>query len=213
MDTCIVDGCDRRIHIKTVSLCRPHYERGRADDVTCAVCGTACKQYRVNAVRGSKAACSNRCRTMLRHGVSFDTLRQAIIDRDSESVLAQIRAFSIEDANGCWLWAYAKTESGYGSLFLTLTTSVSVHRLALEFHLGAPLGSQQAHHICANRSCVNPQHLQLVTARENTAEMMKRNWYERRIRDLEARLAELSPEDPLLNEVSIGSHSHTELLE
>ncbi|MCY0945364.1 HNH endonuclease signature motif containing protein [Streptomyces antarcticus] len=47
------------------------------------------------------------------------------------------------------------------------------------------------HHKCANRSCINPKHLQAVTARENTAEMLERNFYVNQIRKKDAEIARL----------------------
>lgn len=41
------------------------------------------------------------------------------------------------------------------------------------------------HHKCANRACINPKHLQAVTAESNTAEMLERNFLQARIRELE----------------------------
>jgi hypothetical protein len=64
------------------------------------------------------------------------------------------------------------------------------------------LGSHQAHHTCAERACVNPDHLQPVTQRENVAEMLTRKSYVKRIEELEARLRQLSPDDPLLQVIS-----------
>jgi hypothetical protein len=57
--------------------------------------------------------------------------------------------------------------------------------------------------MCANSACVNPDHLQPVTHRENVAEMMARQSLLARIRELEARLAEVAPGDPLLDVIDV----------
>jgi heme oxygenase len=69
---------------------------------------------------------------------------------------------------------------------------------------GASLGSQAAHHACANTTCVNPDHLQPVTHRENIAEMMARKAYVARIRELEAALTEIQPSHPLLSVIAVA---------
>ena len=82
-----------------------------------------------------------------------------------------------------------------------------VHRLSLEAHLAASLGSQPAHHKCANTTCVNPEHLQPVTHRENVAEMLARRYMEQRIRALESALHDVAPDHPMLSEVSIPTRA------
>jgi hypothetical protein len=82
-----------------------------------------------------------------------------------------------------------------------------IHRAILEAKLGAQLGTQYAHHMCANTACVNPDHLQPVTNRENIAEMLARNSYEQRIHELEEAIAELEPHHPVLNRVPVGKAS------
>ncbi len=79
-----------------------------------------------------------------------------------------------------------------------------VHRLVLEAKLRKPLGSMRAHHMCGNSGCVNPDHLQPVTDRDNIAEMHQRHAYLARIRELEAALVRLEPNHPLLYVVGVG---------
>lgn len=80
----------------------------------------------------------------------------------------------------------------------------SLHRLVLEAKHQASLGSQAAHHVCANTMCVNPDHLQPVTHRDNVAEMLARQAYVSRIRELEEALSVVDPSHPLLQVVAVG---------
>ena len=75
--------------------------------------------------------------------------------------------------------------------------------MSLEAKHEAPLGSQAAHHICANTKCVNPEHLQPVTHRDNIAEMLARHSYLKRIAELEEAIKELAPNHEVLNRVPI----------
>ncbi|MGW2864269.1 HNH endonuclease signature motif containing protein [Streptomyces sp. NPDC001205] len=53
--------------------------------------------------------------------------------------------------------------------------------------LVAPLhDGEVVHHKCANKRCINPEHLQSITTVENNAEMMQRHYYLKRIEDLES---------------------------
>lgn len=80
-----------------------------------------------------------------------------------------------------------------------------MHRVMLESKHQAPLGDQAAHHICANTACVNPDHLQPVTFRDNTAEMLSRRAYAARIEELERVIAEeLGRNHPVLHRVPLA---------
>lgn len=69
--------------------------------------------------------------------------------------------------NGCWLWTGARCE-GYGR-FCYDRKSMRAHRLAYQFvhRKQIPVG-MHLDHLCRTRACVNPSHLEVVTAWENT---------------------------------------------
>lgn len=68
---------------------------------------------------------------------------------------------------------------------------VGVHRATYEAAYGPIPPGEAIHHKCSRRQCVRPEHLQAVSAYENTAEMATRIGLERRIAYLEAALARL----------------------
>lgn len=73
--------------------------------------------------------------------------------------------------NGCWEWL-AHTHHGYGRFKTYSGKNYFAHRYAWMEVKGAlppyQHGGIEFDHICKNRSCVNPEHLELVTNRENT---------------------------------------------
>jgi hypothetical protein len=73
------------------------------------------------------------------------------------------------DANGCWPWLAASDKDGYGFMWGDERhRKVRAHRVVYELLVGPLTVGLQIDHLCRNRRCVNPAHLELVTARENT---------------------------------------------
>lgn len=72
----------------------------------------------------------------------------------------------VEKTDTCWLWIGSRTHDGYG-LFGADNRRTGAHRFSYEFHVGPIPDGLQLDHLCYVRNCVNPAHLEPVTAAEN----------------------------------------------
>lgn len=72
-----------------------------------------------------------------------------------------------EPNSGCWLWAGSVNGAGYGTIGLGRGNMKFVHRLTyVDAHGPIPPGTELDHK-CSIPQCVNPDHLEAVTHREN----------------------------------------------
>jgi len=70
--------------------------------------------------------------------------------------------------SGCWEWVAARDTYGYGQYSPVHDKPVGAHRFAYERLIGPIPPPLVTDHLCRNRACVNPEHIQPVTNRENT---------------------------------------------
>ncbi len=85
-----------------------------------------------------------------------------------DDITTNVQFWSKVDASGdCWEWTKGKNHDGYGLFFLGGQRH-RAHRFSWEVLVDDIPEGFQPDHMCRNRGCVNPDHLELVTSKVNT---------------------------------------------
>jgi hypothetical protein len=87
-------------------------------------------------------------------------MRRPLIDRFWEKV---------DRTGDCWVWTAATVRDGYGCIGDGAPSRrvLDAHRLAYQWLKGPIPEGLELDHLCRNRRCVNPDHMEAVTHREN----------------------------------------------
>ena len=100
------------------------------------------------------------------------------IEKEAKSYERFIKQISVA-ASGCWNWTGTLDRDGYAQYHRNRKTKKG-HRISYEWHNGKIPFGLTIDHLCKNKCCVNPEHLEAVTAQENgrrhNAEGYKQWW-------------------------------------
>lgn len=80
---------------------------------------------------------------------------------------ADIYSRAVEDSKGCWVWQGWK-DNGYGKV-RSKGKQYKVHRVSYEFLVCEIPDGLVIDHLCKNRACINPWHMEPVTQAVNAS--------------------------------------------
>lgn len=69
--------------------------------------------------------------------------------------------------HGCWVWYGPLDRDGYGRCYIKHPRQQRAHRTVWTLLIGPIPEGLMMDHLCRNRRCVNPEHLEIVTPRVN----------------------------------------------
>ena len=127
----------------------------------CSVCGVDYSPLR-------RGMCRTHYRRLMRNGTTDLLVAIGV----SDEVALIMNGWSVT-SKGCWEWSGKRDKDGYGCI-KRQNKDHRAHRVAYTTWVGPIPTGLQLRHRCDNPPCINPDHLEPGTAKQNVADMNQR---------------------------------------
>lgn len=163
-EICSVEGCEEKYYAR--GWCQRHYRQQHARGLPPLVVDKRHRERNRCAVLGcnKQARARGWCGThYARWRLHGDPLRA----RQRSNPLRRFQNYyELRAGSECWWWLAQIGSDGYGR-FSDGERQIRAHIWAFKTFVGPVPRGKQLHHLCRNRVCVNPAHLQPVTPQEH----------------------------------------------